>query len=311
MAKALYNVEGTLINDSWYIKHDGRYYAYYLQYPMVPPIDANPGAQWNEQTIGLSVSENLTDWEYKGTVLEPKNNFWCNKGMATGSIVKKDGIGYMLYTGNSWSSDGGFGLVTTKDFINFEHYGDSPVISRKNPYSFPYKGGYLLCNLLADPYIYPEPIDGWYYVFINSQAVGRQVGRRGCIAVMRSQDLINYEPYSIAMLSDDNDRLETPQVWHQSGKWFMYYGGVYVQQEGNVTKQLGSKNKLVISNSMTEDYNESDSLIMELPDNKQFYIGKVLEISEKGALFLVNHNTRYGYGPYWINIINDQIKITD
>ena len=32
MPKQLYTAKGIQINDSWYIRHNGRYYAYYLQY---------------------------------------------------------------------------------------------------------------------------------------------------------------------------------------------------------------------------------------------------------------------------------------
>lgn len=88
MPKQLYTAKGIQINDSWYIRHNGRYYAYYLQYP----VDAPEEGRWNQQSIGLSISENLLDWQYQGTVLKAEEGLWCDKGLATGSVEEKDGM---------------------------------------------------------------------------------------------------------------------------------------------------------------------------------------------------------------------------
>ena len=307
MPKQLYTAKGIQINDSWYIRHNGRYYAYYLQYP----VDAPEEGRWNQQSIGLSISENLLDWQYQGTVLKAEEGLWCDKGLATGSVVEKDGMAWLLYTGNGWAGKDGLGLAVSQDFIHFERYRSGPVIPREKPYRFPYRNGELLCSILADPYVYPEPVEGWYYVFINSRAVERPVGSRGCITVMRSRDLITYEPYGVALDSDVYDRLETPQIWRQSGQWVMYYGAVKSREENGAVRDYALENRLAFSSRIADGYSEVGSSALHLPDGTPFYIGKTVEISEKGALFIANVYPAGGYGPYWIDIQNGNVQIKE
>lgn len=307
MPKQLYTAEGIQINDSWYIRHNGRYYAYYLQYPVGAPEEG----RWNQQSIGVSVSENLMDWQYQGTVLKAEEGLWCDKGLATGSVVEKDGSAWLLYTGNGWAGKDGLGLAVSRDFVHFERYGSGPVIPRDKPYRFPCRDGELLCRILADPYVYPEPVEGWYYVFINSCAVERPVGRRGCIAVMRSRDLIAYEPYGVALESDVYDRLETPQIWRQDGQWVMYYGAVKSREENGAVRDYEWENRLAFSSHMAEGYSEAGSSALHLPDGTPFYIGKAVEVSDKGALFIVNVYPAGGYGPYWIDIQKGNVQIKE
>ncbi len=307
MAKQLYGAEGVNINDSWYIRQDNRYYAYYLQYPSDAPEDG----RWNQQSIGLSVSDNLLDWEYKGTVLAPSVECWCNKGLATGSTVEKDGMAHMLYTGNGWNGKDGLGLAVSRDFIHFERVGDGPVIRRDDPFLFPYRDGFLKCRILADPYIYPVPVDGYYYVFINCYAIDRPIGSRGCIVVMRSEDLISYQPYDVALLSDSFDRLETPQVWYQAGKWVMYFGAVKAREENGAAKDYAYQNLIYLSDEMTGGYVETEGSVLYLPDGVDFYIGKAVEISENDAVFIANVYPGGGRGLYHIQLQDGGVTITE
>lgn len=306
MAEKLYWVDGVRINDSWYIKNGENYYAYYLQYPENAP----EAGKWNEQSIGLSVSADLTEWAYKGTVLEPDKNSWNDKGIATGSIVEKDGKFYLLYTGNSWNNEGGFGLAVSSDLIHFERYGTEPVITRKKPYRFPYMGDFVECRLLADPYIYPVPVNGWFYVFINCYAVAREIGKRGCIAVMRSRDLVHYEEYGISMLSEVYDRLETPQIWEQNGVWMMYFGGVKAKITQDGTQDYFSENLIYVSDHFSHGYHEVNGSVIVLPDQQYFYIGKTVIDKNNVPVFLVNEPPVSCRGPYYIEYKNEIMNVS-
>lgn len=294
MAKLLYSAKDMMINDSWYAKENGKFYAYYLQYPK----DGNPGGKWSEQTVGLSVSEDLKNWSYLGTVLKAEKGTWCDKGIATGSNVKLDDEWYMLYTGNGYSGEDGLGLAKSTDLIHFKRVGNQPVVPRKNHYYFPYQNEQLECKILADPYIYPEAVGGWYYVFINCYAVNREIGKRGCIAVMRTRNLVNYQPYSIAYLSDTHDRLETPQVFFLNGKWLMYLGGVFSREKDGVAEDYSSESLVLVSDNLTSGYDMTKGSKIMLPDGQYFYIGKVVSDNNWKPIFLVNVYPEGVYGPY-------------
>lgn len=308
----LYELPGYRLNDSWYIKENGVYHAYFLEYSNDRPLD---GSQYNKQNVGHMTSSDMRNWKYEGTILTPKENFWLDKGIATGSVVKLNGKFYMLVTGNSYNCAGGFALAVSDDLYNWEFVGDKPVIDRTEPFSFQYNNKQLKAMLLADPYIYPEPdADGYFTAFINSRICDFPANCTAAIVTLKSKDLINWIPSKVACFAPF-DRIETPAVWEKDGKWYMYAGEAYYILDENFNNlSQRNFNSFYVSNTMEGPYFHLNRLV--LPDGEYGYIGKTLIDTDGEEIFTMNNPPVGAVGPYHMEYVFKrdvpiEIKLTE
>lgn len=282
-SKILYSVEGIRINDSWYAFDGAVYHAFFLQYPQ----SGDPEGFWSEQSIGHCVSDDLINWKYLGIVLRPEPNTWDNKGLATGSVVKhSNGFWYMIYTGNSTADSGGFGLAVSEDLYSWKRCGDKPIISRDDLQDAYYMDNKYTVRMLADPYIYPERIGDYYYIFINSVVKELPVNKRSCQLVLKTKNLYNYEVHNIALLPNRYDRTETAQVWEHAGNWYMYFGGVMTEVNGISTSS--TVNTVYISDKFDGPYVKLFNNELIMPDKQWYYILKVIKDRDGNDKILTN-----------------------
>ena len=237
--------------DYWFFEEMGVYHAYFLEIMPSTPERAN------DFRIGHAVSEDFLNWKYEGTVLDGYTDGWDDRHLATGSVAKLGDTYYMMYTGHS-SHDAGMGLAKSKDLYTWERVGEGPVISSRTYYTAEYKGKEYRVRILADPYIYPEKIDGYFYVLINSWAVDMPYNNRGCQLMFRSKNMLDWEPYKIAIVTDDLDRLETAQMWEHNGKWYMSFGGCYVDPEKGGFNNLWHDNFVYMADRFDGPYEKQE-----------------------------------------------------
>jgi hypothetical protein len=131
-------------------------------------------------------------------------------------------------------------------------------------------GETIAYRIAADPYVLPEPLDGWHYMVANCTVVGRPVNRRGCIGLLRSRDGRAWDDCGIIALTLDYDRPETPQLWRHGERWYLYFGGA---REG---KELCRHNRVYTARSMQGMFQPPPRSEIKLPDVRWFYIAKVL-----------------------------------
>lgn len=261
----IYMPGGLQTCDYWFIQEKGIYHAYYLE-----------GKTFGEsnQSIGHLASSDFLNWEYCGTVLSGFGaGGWPEGHLATGSVVKHDGRYYMLYTGHSKSAPG-MGIAISEDLDHWKKVGDGPVISSRDPYEAAYEGVTHVCQTLADPYIYPEAIEGYYYAYVNSWAVDLPKNSRGCQLMFRSVDLLHWKPYKIAVLTDNLDRLETCQVWRHEDKWYMYFGGRRVNPDGGDFEDIESASYIYMSDRFDGPFIRQPWSVVDYKTNRYCYIQK-------------------------------------
>lgn len=316
----LYHVEGLRLNDSWYCKSGDTYHAFFLQCK-------ESGAP---QSVGHACSRDLFHWEYAGAVLSPDPDGWNDESVATGSVAEYNGKWYMLYSGiSSDPAKGGIGLAVSDDLMTWTRAGDGPVIpirklasltskaSRNEDgpfpvtqygigYPFTWEGDVVRCTPLADPYIYPEPVDGEYYIFVNSHALGRPINERGTIAVFKTRDFRSFTPDRIAVL-DCCDRLETPQVWKHGDRYYMYVGRVWskTDETGRIIGQ-DNQNWLFQASAFTGPYTPLQRMYFRREvEGSGPYIAKVLTDPNGREVMIVNHIPAGGAGPYPVSYLPD------
>ncbi|PJB62732.1 MAG: hypothetical protein CO096_24460, partial [Armatimonadetes bacterium CG_4_9_14_3_um_filter_66_14] len=161
----LYHPPGMWCWDFWFAKQSDAYHAFYLEAPFCL---GDPQRMHGNQHVGHATSPDLIHWTNQGPAAVPILGTWNDLSIATGSVVAHGGKWWMLYTGRG-SKVSGLGLAVSDDLMAWRKVGDGPVVLLGKPFPGEWEGKPLQWVGLADPYLYPEPVDGWYYLVLNSQ----------------------------------------------------------------------------------------------------------------------------------------------
>jgi len=122
------------INDKWiwdfWLVQDGSYYhIFYLQAPKSLKLETR---RHHNATIGHAVSKDLMNWQIMADPLKPgEGGDWDDLATWTGSVIKKDNLWFMFYTGVNKKENGliqRIGFATSKDLVRWEKYSNNPVI---------------------------------------------------------------------------------------------------------------------------------------------------------------------------------------
>lgn len=257
--------------DFWFTQDAGQWHAFYLEYPD-PAALADQSQRHTRQWIGHAVSTDLVHWSEHATALQEPG-----QGIATGSVVRHLGRWYMLVTHR------GFSLAESDDLEHWRWHEPRPA--HFGPLKADWQGVALSFRLLADPYLYPEQIDGWWYAAINAHIVDAPAGQRGALALVRSRDLIEWEAHRIIAYPGRFERLETPQFWRHADRWYLHFGGVV--DDGIVRKR--NLNLIYSAAKFDGPYTAQPWSEIQLPGVARWYLGKRLELPS-GDVFLAGYD---------------------
>jgi len=317
----LYSLEqqNITVNDSWYAEDNGIYHSYFLEFDRSLPEEY----QWSKQTIGHMTSNNLIDWNYEGTVIDSTSAPWLDMGVATGSIVKYNDLWYMIFTAKPQDPNKrGLAIAVSHDLMKWEIVGDGPVIPCNHRYEVNYNGKMHQARIMADPYVYPEPVDGYYHIFVNSHLSHYPLNQRGAQLVFITKDFKTYECKTVAAVGYC-DRIETPQVWKHGGKYYMYAGSVYGDELAQpiapaesyvewVDWKLGhSVNTILVADHIDGPYRYLGEL--EIPDDEKrsyLYIAKVVTDPCGDDVMLINDIPFGVRGPFKMKYHEDKEGFT-
>lgn len=248
--------------DFWFTKDQDTYHAFYLEYPdkeAFPDQSRRHGGQW----VGHAASKDLVHWEERPTALKEAPA----RGIATGSCVRDGDRWCMLMTYQ------GFTLAESDDL---EHWRWKAKATFPADLKAVWKGEKLGFRILADPYVYPEKIDGWWYATINSQIVGALKETSGAQVMMRSKDLLRWETHNVICYPKCFERIETAQIWEKNGRWYLHFGGA------------GGKggSHIYMADRFDGPYEERPWSAMRLPCIGSFYLGKRVVAPDGSDVFL-------------------------
>lgn len=285
----LYRPVGMWSWDYWFAQRGDETYAFYLQ-----AATCIQTTRHGNQHVGHAVSRDLVHWTDLGPALVPENDTWNDRSIATGSTVAFDGKWWMVFTG-SGNEVSGLGLAESEDLVHWRKVGDGPVVPLGKTFEAPWKGEAIRWVALADPYVYPEPVDGWFYMVINAWNIDAPMHSRGCLVTMRSRDLKTWAPHQVLAWPGWFTRMETPQLWRHGNLWYLYFGGVrekempeeFVRQ----TPPLATMgNYYFVSEDLEGPYEPGPEWKLKLPDPRFAYICKVLPGPDGGDVLLATLN---------------------
>jgi len=274
---------GMWTNDNWFAQDGDTYHAFYLQVPACIGDRNNWPHRALLNQVGHATSKDLVHWTDQGPVIVPIPGTWI-QALATGSVARFEGKWWMVFTVNQGKP--GVGLAVSEDLMTWKLVGDGPIIPTA-VYSGTWQGAPLKWWPCADPYLYPEPIDGWMVMVVNAKVEGAPADSSGCLATWRSRDLKTWEPGPVLLYPQSIDRLETPQLWQHGSRWYLYFGAAHDQKEISARWQAEAPeeiktrrrvNCLYMADRWDGDYQPSPGTwwLDKLPGGAWGYIHKVL-----------------------------------
>ncbi|MBI5802305.1 MAG: hypothetical protein HZA92_16465 [Verrucomicrobia bacterium] len=265
----VFQPKGKNVWDFWFIRQDDLYHAFYLEYPD-KEVQPDQSQRHSRQWVGHAVSKDLLHWDERATALSEAPQ----RGIATGNCVRDGDKWFMLLTYQ------GFTLAESNDLDHWKWKGKAEFPARMEA---DWLGKPLAFRPGADPYIYPEKIGGWWYATFNSGIAGAPANKAGAQVMMRSRDLVKWEPHKVLAYPERFERTETAQFWEHSGRWYLQFGGVAGDKQPLDTY-------IYIAERFDGPYKEESWSRVKLPGIRHFYLGKRLVAVNGGDVFVVCQN---------------------
>jgi beta-fructofuranosidase len=210
--------------DFWLAQDGLTYHLFYLQAPR--SLEEEELRHWNA-SIGHAVSRDLRNWELLPDALRPSTSpGWDDHTTWTGSILKRDGLWYMLYTAASRADDGlvqRIGLATSPDLMRWEKHPENPLLE-------PDPRWYDVLDLelwpdqaWRDPFLFRHPDTGDFHAFITGRVNTGPTDGRGVIAHARSTDLVQWEVLPPLTEPGDFGQLECSQLLCIQGRYYLLF----------------------------------------------------------------------------------------
>ncbi|MBC7318281.1 glycosyl hydrolase family 32 [Candidatus Bipolaricaulota bacterium] len=221
----MYIPDDRYVWDFWLIPHAGRYHLFHLQ---APRGLLDPEMRHGLATVGHAVSEDLINWQYLGTALGPgRPGEWDDRAIWTGSIIEKEGLFYMLYTGTCRAENGKIqriGLAVSRDLLHWERHPNNPVLeadmqvyesAEESPF------GELAWR---DPYVIFY--QGTFLAAITARRNKGELKKRGCIATAYSDDLVRWRVGPPLDVPGGFAQMEVPQIICYRKRYYLLFSAV-------------------------------------------------------------------------------------
>ena len=299
--------------DFWFAEEDEYTHIFYLQ---ANKSLVDERRRHHNATIGHARSKDLIIWELLQDALEPgEPGSWDDLATWTGSIIKKDEIWYMYYTGVSQEEKGliqRIGLATSTDLVSWERYDNNPIIEADPKWYEILDMNLWHDQAWRDPFVFR--FEDFYYVFITARVNTGNPDERGVIALAKSKDLIEWEVLPPISAPGDFGQLEVPQLIKYENKNFV----VFSTAIETTSEQKKNSSKLEdITTGVFYLTNNSESPLDKycLPKNYQLLSDKFGSLYSGKLIFINNQQYIIGFHNYnsdgdFLGYISDPIQIT-
>jgi len=208
------------------VKKDGLYHLFYIRRNVTLPI------QDTENDLGHAVSPDLFTWTQLPPVVPARPGQWDNHHIWAPSIVERDGVYYLFYTGvaesagvyNEWQR---IGVATSTDLETWNQF-DQPVFSCPQvPWSFcdPIEA----LTAFRDPFVMADPTTAGGYLMYYTGTLAHDSTRTVVGAARSGGDpfawtdvqpmLATHQEYSGNVLT------ESPHVFQHDSLWYLFFTG--------------------------------------------------------------------------------------
>lgn len=218
----MYVPQDRYVWDFWLIAHAGRYHLFHLQAPRGLP---DPEMRHGLATVGHAVSQDLVHWQDLGAALGPgRPGEWDDRAIWTGSVIKRDGLFYMLYTGTCRAEGGRvqrIGLAVSRDLLHWEKHPGNPVLEADSEWYEGVEGSPFGELAWRDPYLFQH--EGVYFALITARRGEGEPNKRGCIATARSEDLVHWQVGPPLEVPAGFAQMEVPQAIRHEDRFYLLF----------------------------------------------------------------------------------------
>ena len=217
MGRLFYKPENAWVGDLIPYYENGTYYGFYLHDPRIRDKEYAEDTTWH-----LIETKDFVNLDYKGESIARGGIHDANKNAYTGSVIKceKDGLYHVFYT--AYNED--FKLrgktiqsvmqATGKNLENLETVKDFLFVSDGKQYEeFDWR----------DPFVFWNDEDQCYYMLLASRVTNRGDLRGGCIALCKSEDLINWTYEKPFYDPKMYITMECPELFKMGEYWYLVF----------------------------------------------------------------------------------------
>lgn len=219
----MYRPDGRHLWDFWTLWHKGTCHLFHLQ----APSTLEPEQRHWSATVGHATSRDLVHWRPHPTALGPgPDGAWDDLAVWTGhALPHGDGFA-MLYTGTNRAENGRIqriGLATSADLDHWERHPGNPVLEIDRRWYEDEAASPLGTGAWRDPFVIRGPTDGRYWALLTARLNRGPVDRRGCVALARSENLIDWTVERPLYAPGEFFHLEIPQLVVHDGRWILVF----------------------------------------------------------------------------------------
>lgn len=206
------------------VKKDGMFHLFYIRRDVTIPMEQS------ENELGHAVSTDLYSWTQLPTVMHIRSDSWDNLHVWAPSIVERDGVYYMFYTGVSdsaglWNAWQRTGIATSTDLMTWNRL-DAPIYSCVQvPWSW--CDSTNVNDGFRDPFVMPDPaVPGRWLMYTSMVPAADTVGMIVGVAASTGDftQWIDLKPLWITNQAYSyNPIVESPHLFKHGNLWYLFF----------------------------------------------------------------------------------------
>jgi beta-fructofuranosidase len=219
---------GKFLWDIWFLRRDDEYHAFYLQASRT--IDPKKRDQF-PNSIGHAVSRDFLTWKELPTALtpSPRGTAWDDFALWSGSVVEKDGLFYLYYTGKNSQPEHlhtqKICLATSADLRTWTKHPANPLLEADTRYydssNLIFKGGVV--GAWRDPFVFKDPQSETWYMTISARSSELSIQHDACVALATSTDLIHWDVLPPIFSPERYDEIEVTKLIFHQGYYYLFF----------------------------------------------------------------------------------------
>jgi len=290
------HLEDKWIWDFWFARDDDHFHVFYLQ---APKSVGDPEQRHWHVSIGHALSRDLRNWELLPDAIHPgKPSDWDDYTTWTGSVIQRQDLWYMFYTGTNREENGlvqRIGVATSRDLIHWGKYAGNPVMEVDTRWYEQLDTAIWHDQAWRDPFVFQEPETGTFHAFITARVNSGPPDERGVIAHTKSADLFHWEILPPLTNPGLFGQLEVPQLLKIRQMYYLLFSTQDWAYSERYQRQLKSQpitgvHYFVADNPLGPFSNQSDELLIGDASGK-LYSGKIVQAAQDEWVFLAFHNS--------------------
>ena len=219
--------QGWRAKDFTLVKHDGEFHVFYLRHESALPFELT------ENDLGHAVSRDLYVWNHMPPVIPARDDSWDRHHIWAPSIVCRDSVYYMFYTGvtdepgtpggsNLWQRTG---IATSTDLYNWNRL-DQPILTCES-IPWMYCDSTVAVTAFRDPCVVPDPTQPGRWLMVYTASPATDSSKMVAGLATSDGDFEVWQDHSPLWISHatvtGNGLVESPSLFTHGSRSFLFW----------------------------------------------------------------------------------------